>query len=129
MVELVFDTFAWIELLGGGPGGADAEALHISHDVGTPVVVLAEAAHLYARRAPHHLAAALDAIRSTSELLPLTPEIAESAGKTRAAFEGARKGIGLVDCIVLETARAAGVPLVTGDPHLKGLKGVRFLSR
>ncbi len=126
-VELVFDTFAWVEELGGGPLADAVHALHVAHDVGTPVVVLAELARLAARRTPDRLDAVLDAVRSTSTLLPVDHEIAIAAGATRARLEPRRRGIGLVDCLVLETARAAGAALVTGDPHLRGLPGVRSL--
>jgi hypothetical protein len=39
-----------------------------------------------------------------------------------------RKDFGLVDAIILETARAARATLVTGDVHFRGVEGVRFLG-
>lgn len=127
-VELVFDTYAWIELLGDGPRAADVEALHVAHEVGTPTLVYAELAHLYETRDPASRERAVEAVASTSLRLELTQEIAVAAGRTRARLAGTRKGIGLVDCLVLETARAHDARLVTGDPHLKGLEGVVFLG-
>lgn len=127
-VDLVFDTFAWIEIFDHGPGGERAHAMLLAKRVGTPVVALAEISHLYATRAPEKRAEAIEAVRDRSATLDLTPDIALAAGATRAKLSAARKGIGLVDCIILETARAHGAKLLTGDLHLKGLDGVEFLK-
>jgi len=127
-VELVFDTFAWLEEVGDGPHAETVERLHYTKRVGTPLPVLAEISHVYAARAPEALERVLATIISTSTTMELTPAIAIAAGRTRAALARNRKGIGLVDCIILETARAHDARLVTGDPHLKGLEGVDFLS-
>lgn len=100
----------------------------MTREVGTPDVVLAELAHYYERRPHPNRDAAIEAAMSTSALLPTTPQIALAAGVLRGRLESTRKGIGIVDCIVLETARAHGATLLTGDPHLKGLKSVQFLA-
>lgn len=126
-IELVVDTFAWVELLAGTPLGEEVYALHPAHDVGTPVVVLAELAHLDAPRLPDRLDEVLEAVAATSAILPVEPGVAAAAGRTRARLEATRKGIGLVDRLVLETARANGADLLTADPHPRGLDGVRFL--
>lgn len=127
-IDLVFDTFAWIEEFDDGPHAEAVHRQHTSRRVGTPTVVLAEVAHLYDLRAPRMRDDALEAIQSTSELLALTPEIAVKAGRTRARLAKTRKGIGLVDCIIYETARVHDAKLLTGDRHLKGLDGVEFLD-
>lgn len=128
-LDLAFDTFAWLEQLGDGPLAEKVQALHYTKNVGTPIPVLAEIANIYDARAPEARERALEVVLSTSIVLPLTPEIAIAAGRTRAKLSATRKGIGLIDCLILETARAAGARLVTGDAHLKGLDGVEFLSR
>src|SRR5436309_4203279 len=127
-IGYVFDTFAWIETIGNGPHANAVHARHIAHDVGTPGVVLAEVAHLYETRAPEHRDRAVDLVTGTSLHLDLTPEIAHASGRLRAKLAKTRKGIGLVDCIALETARAHGAKLLTGDAHLKGLDGVGLLG-
>jgi len=124
-VDLVFDTWAWIEELDAGPHGAAILALHQAHDVGTPHVVLAELVYLTAHRNPGRLDDMIERVLATSTLLETTQDIALAAGRARAALAHERRGIGLVDCIVLETARAVAAPLVTGDPDLVGLEGVR----
>ncbi len=127
-LDFVFDTYAWVEELSGGAHADEVYALHAAHDVGTSVLTLAELAHVAQRRTPKQRDEVLDAVRGTSEVLPVTPEIAVAAGLTRARLQAVRPGIGLVDCLIYETARAAGALLVTGDRHLEGLPGVRFLG-
>jgi predicted nucleic acid-binding protein len=124
----VFDTFAWIEELGDGPFRELVHGIHVTNHVGTPGVVLAEIAHVFEARAPEALDRVLGAVTSTSVPLALTNDIAIAAGKTRALLASTREGIGLVDCIALETARAHRARLLTGDPHLRGLDGVEFLG-
>lgn len=127
-IEVVFDTFAWIEQFDDGAHAEIVQRTHLSRRVGTPLVVLAEVTHLYETRAPKRTSDAIHAIQATSDMLPLTPEIATEAGRTRAKLGRTRKGIGIIDCIILETARAHDARLLTGDPHLKGLEGVDFLG-
>jgi predicted nucleic acid-binding protein len=127
-VELVFDTYAWVELLSEGRHAERVQELHVTRNVGTPTVVLAELAALYEARMPEMREAALEAVTSTTADLPLAPHVAVAAGCTRARLARERKGIGFVDCLILETARSLDARLVTGDPHLRGLDGVEFLD-
>lgn len=127
-VDLVFDTFAWLEELGHGPFGERVHALHVAKRIGTPVVALAELAHIHELRHPQSRETAIETVMGTSTVLPLTAAIAVAAGRTRAQLAASRRGIGLIDCIILETARAHGARLLTGDPHLKGLDDVDFLA-
>ena len=39
-----------------------------------------------------------------------------------------RRDFGLIDGIILETARALDAVLVTRDPHFRGLRDVTFLE-
>lgn len=126
--RLVFDTFAWIEAFEETDRGREAFALLATHEVWTPVVVLAEIANIVTRRRPDALAPVLDAVRSTSVMLGLDEETCVEAGRLRTELVATRRGIGMVDCLVLAMARAHGAPLVTGDEHFRGLDGVHFLE-
>lgn len=126
--RLVFDTFAWVEAFEDTPAGRRAFALLSTHDVWTPDLVLAELANIVTRRRPETLPHVLDAVRSTSLVLALDGDTAVAAGSLRTELARTRKGIGMVDCLVLAMARAHGAPLVTGAPHFRDLEGVRFLE-
>lgn len=68
-------------------------------------------------------------IKEVTALLPEDERIAVRAGETknRMRAEG-RHGFGLIDGIIFETARAVDAILLTGDPHFRGVRGVRFLE-
>ncbi len=50
---------------------------------------------------------------------PLDPSVAASAGRLRTRhYHRKRCAISLADCIAAESGRAAGIAVVTSDPHL-----------
>jgi len=60
-------------------------------------------------------------IRTKSTIVALDDEIAEMAGTISAERRVKVKGWGLVDSVILATARIRGVKVVTGDEHFKDL--------
>jgi predicted nucleic acid-binding protein len=60
-------------------------------------------------------------LKTISALLPLDEDTAELAGKISAERRPQVKGWGLVDSIVLATARVRKMKVVTGDEHFRGL--------
>ncbi len=97
--------------------------------VGTPLVVVAELRDKYVRERVPEWSRDLEFIKDTTALLPEDEPIAVRAGETknRMRAEG-RRGFGLIDGIIYETARAVDAVLVTGDPHFRGARGIRFLE-
>ena len=67
-------------------------------------------------------------IISKSYIYDLTLDIAERAGKTRKVMRSDRQNFGLADAIILETGKAVSAPVITGDPHFKGLNDVIFIG-
>ena len=60
-------------------------------------------------------------LKTVSALAPLDEETAELAGKISAERRPHVKGWGLVDSIVLATARVRKMKVVTGDEHFRDL--------
>jgi predicted nucleic acid-binding protein len=60
-------------------------------------------------------------LKTISALAPLDEETAELAGKISAERRRQVRGWGLVDSIVLATARLRKMKVVTGDEHFRGL--------
>lgn len=60
-------------------------------------------------------------IKTISALAPLDEETAELAGKISAERRQQVKGWGLVDSIVLATARTKKMKVITGDEHFRSL--------
>ncbi len=127
--DRVLDSFAWVEYFRGTPAGR-AVADELGADlVGTPLLVVAELRDKYVRERIPDWSKDLGFLKAMSDLLPEDEAIAVRAGETRNRMRAdGRKDFGLVDAIIYETARAVGATLVTGDPHFRGVHGVRYLG-
>jgi len=60
-------------------------------------------------------------LKAFSALAPLDEETAELAGRISAERRRQVRGWGLVDSIILATARLTKMKVVTGDEHFRGL--------
>jgi len=135
-LRLTIDSFAWIELVRGGPlGGRVRTLIQDSETSFTPSIVLAEVAHRCLQDGLGEVLTSheLSAIQESSVVVPLDPELAISASaaagelRRKSAAEG-RRPAGLADGIVLATARRSGSKVLTGDLHFRGLTEVVWLA-
>src|SRR5712692_2020350 len=126
--ERVLDSFAWVEYFRGTEAGRIVAEELENAAVGTPLVVVAELRDKYVRERVPNWSRDLSFIKDISALLPEDELIAIRAGETknRMRSEG-RRDFGLIDAIVYETAKAVEAVLVTGDPHFRDARGVRFI--
>jgi len=67
-------------------------------------------------------------LKTVSALAPLDEETAEMAGKISAERRQQVRGWGLVDSIVLATARTKKMKVVTGDEHFRDLDEVVMIK-
>ncbi|MEK6988458.1 MAG: PIN domain-containing protein [Candidatus Thermoplasmatota archaeon] len=127
--DRVLDSYAWVEYFRGTEAGrAVAEELETAL-VGTPLVVLAELRDKYVRERVPDWPRDLAFIKEATALLAEDERIAVRAGETKNRMrDQGRKDFGLIDGIIYETARAVDAILVTGDPHFRDVRGVRFLE-
>ena len=127
--DRVLDSYAWVEYFRGTDAGRTVAEELASGLVGTPLVVVAELRDKYVRERVPDWSKDLAYIKETTALLPEDEGIAVRAGETtnRMRAEG-RRDFGLIDGIILETARALDAVLVTGDPHFRGLRDLTFLE-
>jgi predicted nucleic acid-binding protein len=116
----VVDTFAWIEYFAGSERGQRVRQYVESGEAITPSIVIAEFTDKYEREGMS-TKERLTFIRGKSTISPLDDDVAEAAGKISAQRRTKVKGWGLVDSVVLATARAKGVRVVTGDEHFRDL--------
>jgi predicted nucleic acid-binding protein len=114
------DTFAWIEYFAGSEKGERAKGHVEGGEAITPTIVIAEFTDKYTREKMNPKER-LKFMRTKSTIVALDDEIAEMAGKISAERRPKVKGWGLVDSVVLATARVRGVKVVTGDEHFKDL--------
>jgi predicted nucleic acid-binding protein len=117
----VLDTFAWIEYFAGSEQGEKARHYIESGDAITPSIVIAEFADKYERERMNPKER-LSFIRTKSSVSSLDDIIAETAGRISAQRRTKVKGWGLVDSVILATARAVEAKVVTGDEHFRDLE-------
>jgi len=118
--SFVIDSFAWFEYFAGSTAGAKAKFFIESGKSITPTIVIAELTEKY-RREKMVFAPDRDFILGKTRIISLDPGIAEKAGIINHERKRAVKRWGLVDSIVLATAREHGAKIVTGDEHFRDL--------
>lgn len=126
-MRLTIDTFAWIEILRDTPRGrAAALRIESAERSLTPSVVLAEFASACLRDgfSDEAILDEMAAIQEASDIVPIDSSIALGAAhaltELRASSRDRKIGLpGLVDSVVLATARRERTSLLTGDPHFE----------
>jgi len=118
---LLLDTDVWIDYLRGCP-----EAVTYVNARAEPIILSSVvAAELYAGARDDEDVARLDEFLSQFPTVPVTAEIARSAGLYKRDYHRSH-GVGLADAIIAATAEAQGAELKTLNvkhyPMLKGLK-------
>jgi predicted nucleic acid-binding protein len=116
----VIDTFAWIEYFAGSEKGQKARPYIEGGEAITPSIVMAEFSDKYSREKMNPKER-LKFMRNKSTVHPLDAELAEAAGAINAERRMKVKGWGLVDSVVLATARTREAKVVTGDEHFEDL--------
>lgn len=127
-VDTLLDSFAWIEYFRGTQLGETVDRSLRSSACATPALVLAELSDKYQREKRAVISERLDFVELRTTILPLTRPVAERAGATKAARRSVLPDFPLADAIIYETAREWSGTLLTGDPHFRGMDGVRFLQ-
>jgi predicted nucleic acid-binding protein len=126
-MKYVIDSFAWFEYFMGSRRGKVAKEI-IDNRVDekfTPAVCVAE---VYAKSMRNEGEAMAETrrkfMRDRSAVAVLNEGTAVSSAKVDVARKKEVPRWGLVDSIVLATARELGAKVVTGDLHFKGLEDV-----
>ena len=128
-MQIVVDTYAWIELLIGSQKGAKIkEILENAEKTYTPSTVLAETARKFLREGIDEktITQWLEIITDASEVTQINSQTALEAAKsqimlTEKAKKSKQNTPSLFDAIVHATAKINQCKILTGDEHFKGL--------
>lgn len=119
---IVLDAYAVLALLKGEPAAADVEALLVGGaEARLTVLGVAEVVdHLVRLAGVDAEEAALDVAQlSLADPGALDADLSLRTGLLRARhYHRRHRAVSLADCLVAETARSAGAPAVSSDPHL-----------
>ena len=118
-MRYVFDANAAIAALNGVPAFRDRLAQVRASDIGIPLVAIAELTYgAYRSRRRDQNLARVAALRSAVSTLPLTDEVVDRYGATRADLESRGVVKSDFDLIIACTAIAEGAVLVSSDHAL-----------
>lgn len=122
----LIDSFGWIEYFSDGPLATKyapyIEDVNENNTV-TPTVVVYEVYKRLKKEKGEQVALEAYAQMTRSKLVPLDDALALSAADT-----SLKMGLAMADSIVFTTAKIFSADLVTSDPDLKGLNGVRLVE-
>ncbi len=120
-MNITFDTYAWIEYLEGSAEGKEIRKYLESPSGGlfTPSIVLAELSDaIFRGKIRVECSDLFRFIKINTTIVDISEDIAKMAGTIKSEIRKKHPGIGLIDAIVLSTARVCNSNLLTGDPHL-----------
>lgn len=125
-MPFVVDTSAWVEYFLGSGKGESVRSLLSREKLITPHVVLFEFAYK-AEKEKWETQQCLDFILARSELASQEFNPVEVA-QLRLELRKNSKNAGLIDALILATARKFGAKLVTTDRHFKGFEETVLLD-
>lgn len=135
MIAIV-DCFDWIEFLVGTEKEVQVREILAGADVSaTPDVVLAEVTRKLSRDGIGRTVVRrrVADISTLSQVIPISPEIALGVHKAEVELraDAKYKGLsnsGLLDAVILSTARILRGTVLTGDPHFPDLRETTWLG-
>lgn len=123
MSEYLLDTWAWIEFyIGSEKGKKIYSILKSDKKCYTSIISIAELSdnfHSNNLKTDHRWTEIRDFIESNSTVLSLNTDIGSEAGIIKTKQREKFSDFGLMDAIILSTAREHGLKIITGDKHLK----------
>ena len=121
---ILVDSFGWIEYLAEGQlAQRYEEYLTNLGEVTTPTIVLYEVYKKLRRERKEEEALLVVAQMMKTKIVPLSEEISLLAAEI-----SLKHSLPMADAIVYATAMKETCPVVTSDPHFKGLEDVVYLE-
>ena len=122
--RVLFDTWAWWEVLQGSPTGARLKRRYLDApgvQLLTSAITLGEvSAKLSALGKEDAIPVAMNSIRNASTVLDVSGELAVEAGILRSHLRKRSKSASLADGIILATARQEGAGVISDDSAFAG---------
>jgi len=115
---LLLDTYAWVEFFNGTEKGKKVKAILKKENCFTSAICLAELSE-WIERENINRKEKMHEIKTLSSILKLDQETLELAGILKLQKRKKEKGFGLIDAIILATAKTYKLKIVTGDRHFK----------
>ncbi|MFH1182123.1 MAG: PIN domain-containing protein [Candidatus Woesearchaeota archaeon] len=126
---MLFDTSAWIEVFLGTEQGKTAVEVIKSGKNFTSIATFAEIANWCLKNnSGDKIGFCIDTVKKGSQVLGLNEEISTIAGRLNYERKKAGKKWGMIDSMIVTTAQAYGLKILTKDAAFKDLPDVEILS-
>jgi predicted nucleic acid-binding protein len=125
---MFIDTWAWVEIFQDTEIGRKTADLIEGKTLVISALTIAEIA-AWCSKTNRDVVHYLYSLRENCTIISVTDEDAELAGVSLNNLRQRAPGIGMIDVIIYNQAVSLGLPLLTGDPHFRGLPKVEFLGK
>ncbi|MBU1252311.1 MAG: PIN domain-containing protein [Nanoarchaeota archaeon] len=122
-MKYLLDTSGWIEYLEGSNAGEKVnEFLEAkNNEIYVTDIIISEVISKVKRKNSNS-DLAYDCLIKNSKIFEITPRVARLAGLLHAEKRKRKSSFGLIDAIIILSARELGAKLITKDNHFKGFK-------
>ena len=123
-MKLLVDAHSWIEYLEGSSSGEKlSKLLNEENEIYVLSITISEVVSKV-KRSDKDSELAYDSIIKNSRILELTPRIAKEAGILHADIRKKNSSFGIVDSLLISSAKSINAKVVTGDRHFKQFNNV-----
>jgi len=120
-MKYIIDSYAWIEYLEGSKAGEKVnQIINSDNEIYILPITIAELVSKAKRRNSNHQLMYESVIKS--KILNISPKIAREAGLLHAEMRKKFDQFGIVDAILISTAKEIKAKIITGDNHFKQFK-------
>lgn len=125
---VILDSSAWIEFFLGTDKGLKVKELVAQGGATTSIITFAEIVHwCHKSNQAERIAERVGGIKNGSEIINLNEEILTIAGRISYERKKITQKWGMMDSIILATARIYGLKVVTKDQDFRGLENVEII--
>ena len=124
---MILDTSAWVEFIEGTKRGQEVKAVLEREENFTSIVTISEITQWCLRNGRENVAATIDEVKRISQILPLTETISIGAGKLNHERKKAGKKWGMIDSMIVATAQAYDLRILTKDYAFRDLPVAQIL--
>ena len=124
-MKLLIDAFSWIEYLEGSAIGEEVHRIlkNKEHEIFVLPITIAEVVSKTERK-KGNTQLAYNIILENANIIETTPRVARETGMLHAQTRKKIPHFGIVDALLIATAKSIGARVLTGDSHFKSFKDV-----
>ena len=116
---MLLDTYAWIELFNGTSRGLKVKEVIANNPCFTSAISIAELSE-WVEKSKLNRQKIFHIVKNLSTIIEVNQEQLETSGILKIEKRKNFKDFGLIDAIILATAKQYNLPIITGDKHFEG---------